>query len=86
MDEDVNPLGENTATVDVDGPNGEQTQTAEVKWSGKVGEQLKRDEQCLFQTVGSVHVELSHRNRNRFANFASVLPFSLAQSHDRLFS
>ncbi|GAA5839664.1 hypothetical protein JCM3766R1_000936 [Sporobolomyces carnicolor] len=53
MDEDADPLGENAAADPMQGDSRSGSpQAAEVKWSSKVGDQLKRDEQCLFQTVG----------------------------------
>jgi hypothetical protein len=55
MDEDSNPIEGDTATNDSESMNGEYpngSQTAEVKWTSKVGDQLKRHEQCLFKTVG----------------------------------
>ncbi|GAA5905950.1 beta-N-acetylhexosaminidase [Sporobolomyces salmoneus] len=53
MDEDPNPLGENGGSQGTNGDSRSGTpQTAEVKWSSKVGDQLRRDEQCLFKTVG----------------------------------
>ena len=55
MDEDADPLGENAAADPMQGDSRSGSpQAAEVKWSSKVGDQLKRDEQCLFQTVGSI--------------------------------
>jgi len=65
MDEDPNPIGgnegENTGSIDVEEMNGQSpsgSQGAEVKWSGKVGDQLKRDEQCIFKTVGYVQLSI----------------------------
>ncbi|GAA5885736.1 hypothetical protein JCM3774_003295 [Rhodotorula dairenensis] len=50
------PMQEDTPPEEAGQPNGETgaegTATREVRWSGRVGEQLKRDEQCLFETVG----------------------------------
>ncbi|CEQ43103.1 SPOSA6832_04994, partial [Sporobolomyces salmonicolor] len=57
MDEDSVPA-ENASTVEVDEMDGQPSEepaggdTGEIKWSGKVGDQLKRSEQCLFETVG----------------------------------
>ncbi|GAA6016817.1 hypothetical protein JCM11491_001816 [Sporobolomyces phaffii] len=55
MDEDPNPIGDEAAADSRGGVSGESpggTQTAEIKWTSKVGDQLSRDEQCLFKTVG----------------------------------
>ena len=66
MDEDSNPIGgsegENTGSIEVEEMNGQSpsgSQGAEIKWSGKVGEQLRRDEQCIFKTVGYVFCSFS---------------------------
>ncbi|GAA6062888.1 hypothetical protein JCM10212_002110 [Sporobolomyces blumeae] len=69
MDEDSDPLADGASSVNMDESSGTQTPiTAEVKWSGKVGDQLKRDEQCLFSTVG-VMIDCS---RNGVLNVKSV--------------
>lgn len=40
-------VDDKSARSSVDGSGG-----GEIKWSGRVGEQLTREEQCLFETVG----------------------------------
>ncbi|GAA5958945.1 hypothetical protein JCM3765_000780 [Sporobolomyces pararoseus] len=56
MDEDTNPIGENGVSQDGEEMNeasrSGSPQTAEIKWSSKVGDQLRRNEHCLFKTVG----------------------------------
>ncbi|GAA5866320.1 hypothetical protein JCM8547_000738 [Rhodosporidiobolus lusitaniae] len=38
--------------VEVEGVDGKGSTNGEIKWSGRVGEQIRRREQCLFETVG----------------------------------
>lgn len=53
MQEDTPPeKAETEAKLDSQETGAAETATREVHWSGKVGEQLRRDEQCLFETVG----------------------------------
>ncbi|GAA6032157.1 hypothetical protein JCM8097_007101 [Rhodosporidiobolus ruineniae] len=54
MDEDDGGggRGDGPVQVEVDGVDGASNGSGEIKWSGKVGEQLRRNEQCLFETVG----------------------------------
>jgi hypothetical protein len=59
MDQDGEEGGKaEPVPVDVEDTNGNdsgsQTSEGEIKWSGKVGDQLRRKEQCLFETVGCV--------------------------------
>jgi hypothetical protein len=72
MDEDTNPIGDIDAETMNEASRSGSPQTAEVKWSSKIGDQLNRDEQCLFKTVGYVsHLPLS-LNCSTLAKFLSI--------------
>ncbi|GAA6003694.1 hypothetical protein JCM10207_003550 [Rhodosporidiobolus poonsookiae] len=38
--------------VEAEGGGGKGTAEGEIRWSARVGEQIRREEQCLFETVG----------------------------------
>ncbi|KWU41419.1 glycoside hydrolase [Rhodotorula sp. JG-1b] len=53
MQEDTPPeKAETEAKLDNQESGAAETATRQVRWSGKVGDLLRRDEQCLFETVG----------------------------------
>ncbi|BGP17787.1 hypothetical protein JCM10213v2_005829 [Rhodosporidiobolus nylandii] len=52
MDTDGSGSGGGTTPVAVDGVNGEGGSEGAIRWSGNVGAMLRREEQCLFRTVG----------------------------------
>jgi hypothetical protein len=92
MQEDTPPeKAETEAKLDSQETGAAETATREVHWSGKVGEQLRRDEQCLFETVGYAKAAFLSQpvSQPRSAVNLSCSPvsdmYSLPlQSHDRL--
>ncbi|GJN90362.1 hypothetical protein Rhopal_003373-T1 [Rhodotorula paludigena] len=60
-------VDDKSARSSVDGSGG-----GEIKWSGRVGEQLTREEQCLFETVG-VMIDCSRNGVLRVESVKALL-------------
>ncbi|GAA5981366.1 hypothetical protein JCM11641_005296 [Rhodosporidiobolus odoratus] len=66
--------GDGVEQVPVEVNSGSQSAQGEIKWSGKVGQQLRRSEQCLFETVG-VMIDCSRNGVLRVESVKYLLRF-----------